>query len=106
MYNRLQPIQGKYIPVCLGTIGLVRPYYYDSGVYMHFMFLSWARQPIFDSINRAIKAGISSAVSTVFKAIHNLRILYYNIKPYNILYNTISYKLIVIDFKRAEFYNY
>ncbi|KJK88393.1 hypothetical protein H633G_07733 [Metarhizium anisopliae BRIP 53284] len=104
MYDRLQPIQGKYVPVCLGTIGLVRPYYYDSGVYMHFMFLSWAGQPIFDSVDRAMKAGIGSAVSTAFKAIHNLRVLHHDAEPRNILYNTTSRGLMVVDFERAEFY--
>ncbi|KAF5136461.1 hypothetical protein E5D57_000223 [Metarhizium anisopliae] len=104
MYDRLQPIQGKYVPVCLGTIGLVRPYYYDSGVYMHFMFLSWAGQPIFDSVDRAMKAGIDSAVSTAFKAIHNLRVLHHDAEPRNILYNTTSRELMVVDFERAEFH--
>ncbi|KAG8428475.1 hypothetical protein J3459_003897 [Metarhizium acridum] len=104
MYDRLQPIQGKYVPVCLGTIGLVRPYYYDSGVYTHFMFLSWAGQPIFDCVDRAMKAGIGSTVSVAFKAIHNLRVLHHDAEPRNILYDTTSRGLMVVDFERAEFH--
>lgn len=40
IYGKLQAIQGKHVAVCLGNIDLIRPYYYNSGVYMHFMFLS------------------------------------------------------------------
>ena len=43
VYRRLTPIQGVCVPVCLGNINLVYPYYYDVGVrIVHMMFLSWA----------------------------------------------------------------
>ncbi|KAK1840381.1 hypothetical protein CCHR01_16990 [Colletotrichum chrysophilum] len=40
VYNRLQPIQGIYTPICLSRVDLVLPYYYNSGVFKHFLFLS------------------------------------------------------------------
>ncbi|OAQ58949.1 serine threonine protein kinase [Pochonia chlamydosporia 170] len=104
MYSRLQAIQGKYVPVCLGTIGLVRPYYYDSGVYVHFMFLSWAGLPLFDCVEPAMKDGIANAVTMAFKAMHKLRVLHRDAEPRNILYNTTSRELMVVDFERAEFH--
>ncbi|KAM4061551.1 kinase [Hirsutella rhossiliensis] len=103
MYDRLRPIQGKHIPVCLGSIDLVRPCHSDSGVYVHFMFLSWAGQPLFNRADLAFKAGIDDAVSTILKAVHKLRVLHRDAEPRNILYNTNTGKLMLVDFERAEF---
>ncbi|PNY19708.1 Uncharacterized protein TCAP_07480 [Tolypocladium capitatum] len=103
VYDRLRPIQGKHVPVCLGSIDLVRPYYYDSGVYVHVMFLSWAGQPLFNCVDRAIKPGIDDAVSTMLKAVHKFRVLHRDAEPRNILYNTNSGRLMLVDFERAEF---
>ena len=103
IYDQLQAIQGKHIPVCLGSIDLVRPYYYDSGVYMHFMFLSWAGRPLFDCDDQINKLDAVKAVGTIFKAVHRLRILHRDAEPRNILCDTNSGNLMVVDFERAEF---
>ncbi|KAH7012653.1 uncharacterized protein B0I36DRAFT_369779 [Microdochium trichocladiopsis] len=103
MYDRLRAIQGKHIPVCLGSIDLIRPYYYDSGVYVHFMFLSWAGRPLFDCGDQTNKAGVVKAVTTIFKAVHKLRVLHRDAEPRNILCDTNSGNLMVVDFERAEF---
>ncbi|KAH6981482.1 hypothetical protein EDB80DRAFT_737328 [Ilyonectria destructans] len=47
VYDHIRGLQGKYVPVCLGTVDLIQPYYYDSGVFKHFLFISYARQPVF-----------------------------------------------------------
>lgn len=103
IYDQLQPIQGEYVPICLGIIDLALPYYYDSGVWVHFMFLSWAGEPIFSGVDPAIKAGIATAVTMAYRAVHNLGVLHRDAEPRNILYNTTSRGLMVVDFKRAEF---
>ncbi|KAI1401858.1 hypothetical protein F4819DRAFT_311567 [Hypoxylon fuscum] len=41
IYDYLRPIQGKHVPVCLGMITLVTPYFH-YGIFRYFMFLSWA----------------------------------------------------------------
>ncbi|KFG87254.1 hypothetical protein MANI_027774 [Metarhizium anisopliae] len=51
-----------------------------------------------------MKADIGSIVSMAFKAIHNLRVLHRDAEPRNILYNTTSCGLMVVDFERAEFH--
>lgn len=103
IYTRLRAIQGKHVPVCLGSIDLIRPYYYDSGVYAHFIFLSWAGQPLLNCVDPIIKAGIDDAVATIFKAVHKLGVLHRDAEPRNILYNADSGKLMVVDFERAEY---
>jgi|SRR3569833_254397 len=46
VYNQLRPVQGRYVPVCLGLIDLVLPYYCDGRVSEHFLLLSWAGRPL------------------------------------------------------------
>jgi len=103
VYDRLQPIQGTYVPVCLGHINLVKPYYYDSDVYTHFMFLSWAGRPLSYCGDRVNAAQAVNAVAAIFKAVHELRVLHRDAEPRNILYDTDSGSLMVVDFERAEF---
>ncbi|KYK54018.1 hypothetical protein DCS_05968 [Drechmeria coniospora] len=103
MYNRLQPIQGQHVPVCLGSVDLVRPCYYDSGVYKHFMFLSWAGEPLFHYTSGGIDPGIENAATAIFKAMHKLRVLHRDAEPRNMLYNAETGRLMVVDFERAEF---
>ncbi|KAF3768287.1 hypothetical protein M406DRAFT_272859, partial [Cryphonectria parasitica EP155] len=106
MYDRLQPIQGKHIPVCLGSIDLVLPYYYDSGVYEHFMFLSWAGQPLLrcgDKVDRAAAAAAAEAVATILRAVHSLHVLHRDAELRNLLLDPDSGGLMIIDFERAEF---
>ena len=48
VYSRMGEIQGRHVPVCMGAIDLKLPYYYNSGVYVRMLFLSWAGQPVFN----------------------------------------------------------
>ncbi|KAL7789024.1 hypothetical protein V8C37DRAFT_386986 [Trichoderma ceciliae] len=104
IYDRLLPIQGKYIPVCLGRIDLILPYYYDCGVFTHFMFLGWAGRPIFEyAINQINTLNITDAATRIFKAIHKLRVLHRDAEPRNILYDDQSGNLMVVDFERSGY---
>ncbi|KAK0701162.1 hypothetical protein B0T21DRAFT_379291 [Apiosordaria backusii] len=101
IYDQLQSIQGKHIPVCLGTIDLVRPYYYDSGVYTDFLFLSWAGRPIFTCREQINKPDVCKAVAAIFKAMHELDVLHCDAEPRNILYD--DGIVMAVDFERSEF---
>jgi serine/threonine protein kinase len=103
MYDRLRAIQGNHVPVCLGSINLVLPYYYASDVYVHFMFLSWDGRPLFDYVNQANKAGIVDAVKKVYRKMHKRRVLHRDVEPRNILYDADCGNLMVVDFERAGF---
>lgn len=99
MYKILNNMYGKGVPVRLGTVDLILPYYYDSGVYEDFMFLSWAGRPL--SQYSEVKAGVINGVSTILKRIHNLGVLHCDAEPRNILYD--GDRLTVIDFEHAQF---
>ncbi|KAJ3562288.1 hypothetical protein NPX13_g8620 [Xylaria arbuscula] len=96
VYDRLRTIQGKYVPVCLGNVDLVLPYYYDGGVYKHFLFLGWAGRPLFDLHSEADKAAIVDTVSAGFKAIHNLHVLHGDADNGHVM---------IVDFERAKLSN-
>ncbi|KAG5980174.1 hypothetical protein E4U55_004315 [Claviceps digitariae] len=102
MYARLVSIQGLHIPVCLGNIELIRPWYFDGGVYTHFMFLGWAGRPIFECVDHLDEAVVLDGVTEVFKAMHRLRALHGDAEPRNILYDNAG-KFMAVDLERAEY---
>ncbi|OHE90346.1 hypothetical protein CORC01_14359 [Colletotrichum orchidophilum] len=104
VYDRLRSIQGKHVPVCLGRTDLTLPLYYDSGVYKHVLFLSWAGTPLFDPTNQATKAD-TDAVTQAYKNLHRLGVLHGDAKLRNVLRNhsTAGGGIVVVDFERADF---
>ncbi|KAI1119908.1 hypothetical protein F5Y10DRAFT_146051 [Nemania abortiva] len=102
VYDKLRTIQGKYVPVCLGEVDLVLPYYYDGGVFVRLLFLGWAGRPLFDLPSQADKNAVIDAVCVAFKAVHHLRILHGDAEPRNILYSSGSSNVMIVDFERAK----
>ncbi|KND88093.1 hypothetical protein TOPH_07342, partial [Tolypocladium ophioglossoides CBS 100239] len=105
MYDRVKAIQGKHVPVCLSRIDLILPYYYDGGVFEHFMFLSWAGRPLFECHNQIGKRAIVDAVTTAFTELHKLRVFHHDGKPRNILCDGGSGRVMIVDLERAELYS-
>ncbi|KAI8954159.1 hypothetical protein F4801DRAFT_534524 [Xylaria longipes] len=105
VYDQLRTIQGKHVPVCLGNVDLVLPYYYDGGVFEHFLFLGWAGRPLFDLPRDANKPAIVDAVSAGFKSIHKLHVLHGDAEPHNILYDADNGDVMIVDFERARLLN-
>ena len=103
IYNRLQPIQGAQVPVCLDMVDLVLPYYYDSGVFTHFLFLSWAGLPLFDTMHQITEADINNKVAVAYKRLHKLHVLHRDAHPRNIVYDKGTGNVMIVDFERAEF---
>ncbi|KAK3360457.1 hypothetical protein B0T25DRAFT_588846 [Lasiosphaeria hispida] len=99
IYNELRTIQGKHIPVCLGLIDLVLPYYYNGGKFRHFLFLSWGGQSLsrcMDQIKN--KASAIDAVTSIFTGIHRLGALHGDAEPRNILYDATKGTFMATDF--------
>ncbi|KAL9117546.1 MAG: hypothetical protein Q9187_005917, partial [Circinaria calcarea] len=68
VYQHLDKVQGELIPVYLGNISLVRPYFLDVGVkIVHMLLLSWAgeqaRQDLMLAMGRDLDAETSGAVT-------------------------------------------
>jgi serine/threonine protein kinase len=100
VYQHLQPIQGKYIPVHLGETTVPGPLYYAGAVgIVRMMFLSFAGYQIQSPISKAV---IEQAIQGL-QAIHELGILQKDPATRNILVYPGESRVAWIDFERAGF---
>ncbi|KAF2785586.1 hypothetical protein K505DRAFT_261759 [Melanomma pulvis-pyrius CBS 109.77] len=101
-YKRLLPIQGTYVPVCLGSIELTTPYMYEGITELtHMLFLSFGGDPISRHITMENKEILSNHVEQSACAIHNLQVLHGDLAPRNILWDEEAKRAMVMDFERA-----
>ncbi|KAJ4176114.1 hypothetical protein NW767_015555 [Fusarium falciforme] len=102
VYQRLQPIQGRHVPVFLGAIDLQsmnRTYYYDHRVYViHMTFLSWGG----DDLNLT-GTGEQLEVAAVrsLRAMHQQGVIHGDVRRANMLFNAEINGVMMIDFERA-----
>ncbi|KAK3312513.1 hypothetical protein B0H66DRAFT_578616 [Apodospora peruviana] len=99
IYNQLSAIQGRHVPVCLGLIDLVLPYYCDGRVSKHFLLLSWAGQPLSKCVDRVDKVVARDAITMAYTEIHRLGVFHRDAEVRNVLYDR---NVMVVDFERAE----
>lgn len=91
-----------YVPVCLGTIDLVLPYYHNGSKIVHMLFLSWGGIRIDRHIDRNNMGGVLDQANKALQAIHQLEVLYHDAMPRNLLWNTGGERVMVVDFERAK----
>ena len=104
IYDALRSIQGTDIPVCLGLIDLILPYYYNGSILKHFLLLIWAGRPLSTCIDQINKTLAIKAIQNAFTKIHQLRVLHEDAEPRNILYDTVNGTFMVTDFGEAKLY--
>ncbi|KAG5914086.1 hypothetical protein E4U61_006133 [Claviceps capensis] len=112
VYERLKPIQGRYVPVFLGTIDLrtmnKNYWIYFETYVVHMMFVSWG-----EILFHAHKAGMDQLETLhdvpwvdegvrALKAVHNEGVLHCDVRWGNVLFNSETKGIMVIDFERAE----
>ena len=106
IYEHLEALQGVSVPVCLGSINLPRPYYYDIGVrIIHMMFLSWAGRRI-DKVEDCVKPmdhpRWKCKISRAIKRLGRAGIRHNDVRPPNILWDDRLRRIMVIDFERSD----
>ncbi|KAI7909919.1 hypothetical protein M9X92_011381 [Pyricularia oryzae] len=99
VYDHLRPIQGEHVPVCLGLMSLDLPQYCDGGIYEHFLFLSWAGEPLSRSGGHINQSVAVASISKAFTEIHRLGVLHGDAEARNILVD--GQHPMVVDFERA-----
>jgi len=103
VYKRLHPIQGRYVPACLGSLDLLQPYYFEGiAKLVHVMFLEYVGTPIYRHCAVLDQQHVLWQVEQCMEAIHQLNVLHQDIMPRNILRNGESGEVTVIDFERAK----
>ncbi|KAG6043242.1 hypothetical protein E4U17_001023 [Claviceps sp. LM77 group G4] len=112
VYERLKPIQGRYVPVFLGTIDLRtmdKDYwiYFETKV-VHMMFVSCG-----GILFHVHKAGMTQLETLhdvrwvdegvrALKAVHKEGVLHCDVRWGNVLFNSETKGIMIIDFERAE----
>ncbi|KAH7201277.1 hypothetical protein DER44DRAFT_669271 [Fusarium oxysporum] len=102
IYSHLQDLQGKIVPVCLGVVHLIKPYYYDSGVYEDFMFLSYGGRPVLRGLGE-VNADITNEILAALSRLHQHGVLHRDAEPRNVLYDKRTGRCMIVDLMLAEF---
>ena len=103
VYRHLGAIQGELIPVYLGNISLVRPYFLDFGVrIVHLLLMSWvgeqAREDLISTLER-------DALHEITRAVTELRchgVEHRDVRPQNVLWNSEGRKVTLVDFEHSD----
>jgi hypothetical protein len=106
MYERLKALQGVCIPVCLGNVDLIYPYYYLPGAdIVHMLFLAWAGGPVKDfgegkmaTIDMLAKG---EEVIRSLKAVHLAGVIHNDVRQANVLWSGEKKRAMLIDFERS-----
>lgn len=91
VYHQLFSLQESHIPVCIGSINLIKPHYHRHHFYVcefvQLLLLSYAGTPVFKTVNAANLDETLSRVTIAMEAIHSLGVLHRDPYPRNILWN-------------------
>ncbi|KAM3428823.1 hypothetical protein NHJ13734_008431 [Beauveria thailandica] len=103
VYQKLRPLQGHGIPVCLGSIDL-RPlgqvYFYDFDVrIIRFLLLSYGGAEVKASEDK-LRAHIISTTSSILNKMHDLGVVHGDVRQPNVLQGP-GGEINLIDFDRA-----
>ncbi|KJZ70009.1 hypothetical protein HIM_10590 [Hirsutella minnesotensis 3608] len=101
VYDHLWDLQGKFVPVCLGIIDLFKPYYYDSGVYEHFMFLSYGGRSVLKELGE-VNPSVANEILTALSRLHQHGVLHRDAEPRNVLYDKRTGRYMIVDLMLAE----
>ncbi|KAH8819917.1 hypothetical protein F5884DRAFT_839745 [Xylogone sp. PMI_703] len=95
VYQRLDDVQGELVPVYLGNIPLIRPYFLDFNVrIIHMLLMSWA-------------VGQDMAIETrrAERRILGYSVKHGDVRPVNILWNAETQNVMLVSFERSEILN-
>ncbi|KAL5313252.1 hypothetical protein ACEPPN_018985 [Leptodophora sp. 'Broadleaf-Isolate-01'] len=103
VYRHLDEVQGKLIPVYLGNISLVRPYFLDFEVrIVHMLLMSWAgeeaRKDLMLAAGRDLAAETTKAVTKML----DCGVEHRDVRPPNVLWNPETSNVVLVDFERSE----
>ncbi|KAJ0135558.1 hypothetical protein HZ326_21421 [Fusarium oxysporum f. sp. albedinis] len=104
MYDHVWSLQGTFVPVCLGIVDLIKPYYFDSGVYVHFLLLSYGGRPVLREM-KEVRPNVVDQIIVALNRLHQYRILHHDAEPRNVLYDRSSGRCMLVDLMLAEIHD-
>jgi hypothetical protein len=102
IYEHIRSIQGTLVPVCLGSVPLKRPQYFEDGKYVKMLFLSWAGRSLVNCPDQNKRSFYLIQMQVALQKLHQLQVLHKDAESRNILWDEQSQSFMFIDFERAE----
>jgi hypothetical protein len=103
VYRHLEKVQGELIPVYLGNISLVRPYFLDFGVRIdRMLLLSWVGEQARNDLMLAMGRDLTVETSRAVTQILGYGVEHRDVRPPNVLWNPEIRNLVLVDFERSE----
>ncbi|KAG6112733.1 hypothetical protein E4U13_004161 [Claviceps humidiphila] len=104
MYNHLRDLQGRFIPVCPGLItlhGVFGCQAYDFTAFRHFLFLSYAGQPVLKALSEVDNSVVSQVLATLAQ-LHQHRVMHHDAAPRNMLYDDCTDRYMIVDLEMSK----
>jgi hypothetical protein len=103
VYRHLDEVQGEIIPVYLGNISLVRPYFLDVGVrIVHMLLMSWAGEQAHKDSMLAMGRDLAVETSMAVTKMLSCGVEHRDVRPPNVLWNPEIRNVVLVDFERSE----
>ncbi|KAI9778921.1 MAG: hypothetical protein M1816_003803 [Peltula sp. TS41687] len=100
VYTRLKKIQGKAVPIYLGSVDLRRAYYLTSLVpIVHVLLMSWSGPDLLDcGVDKQL---LDEETRRTVREVERLGVRQGDVRPQNLLWNEELGRVILIDFECA-----
>jgi hypothetical protein len=106
IYRKLNDVQGELIPVYLGNITLVCPYFLDFNVrIVHMLLISWAGEQVQKELMSCMGLDIDVETSRAVVKLRLYGVEYCDVRLPNVLWNPDGGKVMLVDFERSEVLN-
>jgi hypothetical protein len=103
VYEHLDKAQGELIPVYLGNISLVRPYFLDVGVrIIHMLLMSWAGEQARKDLMLAMGRDLAVETSRAVTKLLVCGVEHRDLRPPNVLWNPEIKNVVLVDFERSQ----
>jgi len=103
VYQHLDEVQGELIPVYLGNISLVYPYFLDVGVrIVHMLLMSWAGEQARKDSMLAMGRDLGMETSRAVTKMLGCGVEHRDVRPPNVLWNPEIRNVVLVDFERSE----
>ncbi|KAF4471714.1 kinase-like domain [Fusarium albosuccineum] len=96
VYSRLEPLQGHFVPVCLGSIDLKKPYHLVLANVVHMLLMSWAGTTI-----EMRDSTLEEKKTWLGDLLRERGVLHNDMRQANLLWNDENDRVMVVDFDLA-----
>ncbi|CZT07739.1 uncharacterized protein RCO7_11231 [Rhynchosporium graminicola] len=105
VYQHLDKVQGELIPIYLGNISLVRPYFLDVGVrIVHMLLMSWAGEQACKDLVQVIGRDLAAETSMAVTKLLDYGVEHCDVRPPNVLWNPETRNVVLVDFERSKIF--